>query len=121
MGQDVKFWEAVKNICRTDDRFKPEAYSFIIESLDFTLRQLKEQRHVTAEELFHGLCDHAKAKYGMLARTVLAAWGIESSSDIGLVVYNLVDAGVLSKQDSDRYEDFKGYNLEEFLDERYFD
>ena len=122
MGQDIRFWEVVKAICRTDDRFKPEAYSFIMESLEHTLRGLEKPRHITADELLHGLCEHAKARYGLLAYTMLGSWGINTAKDVGVVVYNLVDARVLSKQDSDRYGDFdNGYDLKDILDEQYFD
>jgi uncharacterized repeat protein (TIGR04138 family) len=122
MSQDVKFWEAVRTICRLDDRFRPEAYAFVMESLEYTLRNLEKPRHVTADELLKGFCEHAKGKYGLLAHTVLESWGINTARDVGVVVYNLVDAGVLSKQDSDRYEDFdNGCDLKDILDERYFD
>ncbi len=122
MKQDAKFWEAVKHIREKDGRFKPEAYSLVMEALDFTLRRIGEHRHVSAEELIRGLCDHAKEKYGLLALTVMQSWGIGSAADVGRIVYQLVDAGVLSKQDSDRYEDFdRGYDLKETLEDKYFD
>jgi len=122
MRQDAKFWEAVKRIREKDGRFKPDAYSFVMESLDHTLPGLGEQRHVTAEELLRGLCDHAKERFGLLAHTVCESWGIASAGDIGRIVYQLVDAGVLSKQESDRYEDFdQKYDLKEILEEKYFD
>lgn len=122
MRQDAKFWEAVKQIREKDGRFKPDAYSFVMESLDHTLRGVGEQRHVTAEELLRGLCDHAKERFGLLAHTVFESWGIVSAGDIGRIVYQLVDAGVLSKQESDRYEDFdRKYDLKEILEEKYFD
>jgi uncharacterized repeat protein (TIGR04138 family) len=122
MRQDAKFWEAVKQIREKDSRFKPEAYSFVMESLDHTLRRLGEHRHVSAEELLQGLCDHAKERFGLLAHTVVESWGVTSAGDIGRVVYHLVEAGVLAKQVNDRYEDFdQDYDLKEILEERYFD
>jgi uncharacterized repeat protein (TIGR04138 family) len=122
MGQDVKFWEAVRKICQTDGRYKPEAFKFVMESLDFTLRSLEEHRHITAQELLQGMSGFAKSRYGLLAHTVLSKWGVESSSDVGRIVYHLVEAGVLKKQDSDRYEDFdNGYDLKSILEDNYFD
>jgi len=122
MPQDAKFWEAVKQIRAQDGRFKPDAYAFVMQSLDHTLRGLAEPRHVTAEELLHGLCDNAKERFGLLAHTVLTSWGIKTPGDIGRIVYQLVDAGVLSKQESDRYEDFdQAFDLKEILEEKYFD
>jgi uncharacterized repeat protein (TIGR04138 family) len=45
---------------------------------------------------------------------VLGNWGINSTEDIGEIVFNLVDAGVLGKTDEDRREDFAhGYDFAE--------
>ncbi|UCG53295.1 MAG: hypothetical protein JSW58_07010 [Candidatus Latescibacterota bacterium] len=122
MNQDVKFWEAVKKICERDNRFKPEAYAFIMESLEYTLQRFGEHRHVTATELLTGLFDLAKEKFGLLAHTVLTDWGLETAKDIGLAVYYLVDAEVLTKQAGDRFEDFdQEYDLKEILEEKYFE
>jgi uncharacterized repeat protein (TIGR04138 family) len=122
MRQDAKFWEAVNHIRETDGRFGPEAYSLVMESLDFTMARLGEHRHVTAGELLEGLCAHAKRKYGVLALAVVQKWGIRTSSDVGRIVYQLVEAGVLRKQESDRFDDFdRGCDLEEKLEDNYFD
>lgn len=122
MRHDAKFWEAVKQIREKDARFQPDAYSFVMESLDHTLGALGERRHVKAEELLGGMCDHAKRRFGLLAHTVLASWGIKTARDVGRIVYQLVDAGVLAKQESDRYEDFdEDFDLKEILEDKYFD
>ncbi len=122
MGQDVKFWEAVRKICRNDGRYKPEAFKFVMESLDYTLRSLEEHRHISAAELLDGMSGYAKHRYGLLAHTVLSAWGLENASDVGRIVFHLVEAGVLKKQDNDRFEDFDSdYDLKAKLEDRYFD
>jgi uncharacterized repeat protein (TIGR04138 family) len=122
MRQDAKFWEAVRHIRETDESFGPEAYLLVMEALDHTMTVLGEHRHVTASELLDGFCAHAKRKYGVLALAVVERWGIGSASDIGRIVYQLVDAGVLRKQDSDRFEDFDGgCDLKEKLEDAYFD
>ena len=122
MRQDAKFWEAVKQIREKDARFQPDAYAFVMEALDHTVRGLPQRRHVTAEELLRGMCGHAKERFGLLAHTVLASWGIAAGRDVGRIVYQLVDAGVLAKQECDRYEDFdKDFDLKEMLEDKYFD
>ena len=122
MRHDAKFWEAVKQIREKDGRFEPDAYVFVMESLDHTLGKLGERRHVSAEELLRGMCDYAKDRFGLLAHTVLGSWGIRTGGDIGRIVYQLVDAKVLAKQETDRYEDFENdFDLKDILEEKYFD
>jgi uncharacterized repeat protein (TIGR04138 family) len=106
MGRDANFWQTVEQIREKDPRFEPQAYALVMESLDFTLKRLGERRHVSADELLRGLCDHAKERYGLLAYSVIESWGITATSDVGRIVYHLIDAGVLAKQENDRFEEF---------------
>jgi uncharacterized repeat protein (TIGR04138 family) len=39
---------------------------------------------------------------------VLNAWGLQAGEDVGEIVYNLIRAGLMSKTDEDRKEDFSG-------------
>ena len=48
----------------------------------------------------------ALRQYGLLAMTVLAHWGIRSTSDVGDIVYNLIETGDLEKTPSDSRSDF---------------
>ncbi|MDH3217586.1 MAG: hypothetical protein OEN01_15140 [Candidatus Krumholzibacteria bacterium] len=121
MGQDIEFWEAVKKIRAKDNRFKPEAYPFVMESLEYTIQRVGERRHVTALELLDGLCLYSKQRFGLLAPDVLENWGIQDAFDVGLAVFHLVEAGVLARQDSDQLEDFQvNYDLWEMLGDEYF-
>ena len=122
MSKGVQFWEAVEQICRKDGQFKPPAYGFVMESLEFTIQRFGERRHVSAGELLRGLCDHARDRFGLLAHTVLSDWGIHSAGDVGRVVYYLVDAEVLDKRAEDRFEDFDvDYDFQKILEDEYFD
>ena len=121
MAKRENFWEAIKRIHAVDDSYKHQGYVFLMESLDFTMRQLGERRHVSAHELLDGLCVYARGRYGPLAADVLNSWGMRSERDIGRAIFHLVDAGVLSKQESDSPEDFHiDYDLPAKLVERYF-
>lgn len=117
----MSFWEAVKRIRARDDRFKTDVYPFLMESLEYTLRKIGKRRHVSAGELLDGLCGYAKDRYGLLAHDILRSWGILGAFDIGLAVFHLVEAGVLSRQEGDRLEDFDvDYDLRRKLEEEYF-
>lgn len=113
------FSEVVDEICARDTRFDHEAYAFIREGLDHTLKHLKRSgqganRHVSGQELLHGLKDFALHEYGPMAKMVLNSWGLTRCEHFGEIVFNLVSGGVLGKTDTDRLEDFKnGFTFEE--------
>jgi len=41
-----------------------------------------------------------------MAAVVLKSWGVESTSDFGEIVYNLIRIGYMKKSESDRREHF---------------
>jgi uncharacterized repeat protein (TIGR04138 family) len=103
--------QSVEAVARRRGRFSPEAYVFTYEALDFTMeRREREGRrgHITGGELLEGIEAYGRKCFGYLGKAVFEAWGLKSSSDFGDVVFDLVEAEVLSKQDSDTREDFDG-------------
>ena len=42
----------------------------------------------------------------MMAKAVLNSWGVQSTGDLGEIVYNLISAEQMSKSARDRREDF---------------
>jgi len=64
-------------------------------------------RHISGQQLCHGLLEFAQHQWGLLARTVLRRWNITSTLDFGRIVFALVDAGHMQKTDEDTLEDFK--------------
>ena len=98
--------ETVLKIVRRDPRYGPQAYYFIFDALDFTLQRLGKTRHVTGRELLEGIRLYASEQFGFLARTVLDEWGITATQDFGEVVFNLVEAGLLSRTEKDTREEF---------------
>jgi uncharacterized repeat protein (TIGR04138 family) len=122
MDGPLSFWEAVDDIRSSDDRFAPEAYGFVMDALEHTLRSIGIPRHVSARELLEGMCAFARERYGVMSYTLLERWNVTSTEDIGDVVFQLVDAGVLSRQDSDSRLEFSGvFALREVLETGYFD
>ncbi|MFP4144974.1 MAG: Minf_1886 family protein [Phycisphaeraceae bacterium] len=95
-----------------------EAFLFVQRGLDYTVRQAhgepeeveaeNEDRHVDGRQLCQGLRDFAVREYGLLARTVLRRWRIQSSEDFGRIVFLMVDAGFMHKTSDDTLEDFMG-------------
>lgn len=97
----------LERVAETDARYKIEAYVFVINALEYTLRKLGRQGHVSGRELLEGLKDLAKERFGPTAKMVLEHWGLAKTDDVGEIVFNLVEAKVLGKTDEDSREDFR--------------
>jgi len=63
---------------------------------------------VSGQQLCLGLRDFAIKQYGLLAKTLLSRWNIKSTEDFGHIVYAMVDAGLMRKNDDDSLDDFRG-------------
>lgn len=87
-------------------RYHETAYVFILSALHHVIEHLPEPRHISGAELAGGVRDLAIERFGPMARTVLEHWGIQSTSDVGDIVFALIECGVLIKQDEDAREDF---------------
>ena len=109
--------ELLSAILERDRRYGRDAYVFVSEALGHTAKKLERKGHVTGRELCEGLRDLALEQFGRMARVVLESWGVRSSEDIGNLVFNMVEAGLLRKTDEDRREDFEGVlNFDEALE-----
>ncbi|MDZ4742935.1 MAG: hypothetical protein SGI98_05900 [Verrucomicrobiota bacterium] len=109
----ISFSEALEIILTEDTRYSEEAYEFVREALDFTLKTHKKDnkdpnRHVTGPELLDGIRSYALDEFGPMSRTVLSFWGILKCDDFGHIVFNMVEKGILGKTDTDKVQDFYG-------------
>jgi uncharacterized repeat protein (TIGR04138 family) len=109
----VNFQEALAGILDRDPRYAEDAYHFVREALDFTIKLLEKPlegpgRHVSGQELLEGIRQYALREFGPMALRVLNYWGVRSSEDFGEIVFNMVGAGILGKTEEDRKEDFAG-------------
>jgi uncharacterized repeat protein (TIGR04138 family) len=106
------FNEVVQQIIDRDSRYEKEAYIFLKEALEFTIKQKKRGKteagsHVNASELLDGFRQLALKEFGPMVMTVLEYWGVRASDDVGEMVFNLIGAGVFGKTESDAVEDFR--------------
>jgi len=120
--QEVNFDEALDQILAVDARYQREAYIFLREALDFTQKLISKEmikkenrnsvRHVSGVELLEGMRQYALQQFGPMAMTVLEEWGVRQCPDIGELVFNMVEAGLLAKTEKDSREDFRaGYDF----------
>ncbi len=104
--------EKIQNVRKRDRRFSRHAYYFVLDALDWTMGELGrenlvgEERHVGGRELLGGIKEFAALQFGPMAALVFDRWGVRSSADFGEIVFNLIDAQLLSRRPTDSRLDF---------------
>ncbi|MFN0134334.1 MAG: Minf_1886 family protein [Phycisphaerales bacterium] len=101
--------------------YPPEAFQFVREGLAHTVGMIhgegipetptgpaSGEHHVSGKQLCNGLRDYALGRYGMLARTVLARWGIRRTEDFGRIVFGMIEVGIMRRSAEDSFDDFRG-------------
>lgn len=113
----LTFDQAVRMIREKDRRFDSDAYCFLRDSLDFTVKKLRGEEigtHVNGPELLSGFRDYALKEFGPMAGTVLGSWGLRRCEDVGDMVFHLIELGVFGRSDTDKPEDFSAiYDFDE--------
>lgn len=107
-------------VVRQDARYAYEAYEFVFQGLEFTQkwlgRDLPDEKtdptdprhHVSCRQLAEGIRRFAVQEFGQMAPAVLRSWGVRQSDDFGEIVFNLIDAKLMSKTDADSRAEFHG-------------
>lgn len=104
-----------------DERYTYEAYDFIFKAMEHAQAALgrrqpvkaiaqptpPEAPHVKSRELLEAIRSLALAEFGLMALVVFRMWGVRATEDFGRIVFNLVDAGLLSKTDEETLADFR--------------
>ncbi len=116
-----RFELAVQSILARHPEYQAEAYALVCQAIGVASEQLRRDKgnaHLSAEELYMAFVAYALGEYGPLASFMLSHWGIHHSKDVGAIVYNLIEAGVLSRQKEDRQEQFDNLqDLHQLLEE----
>lgn len=89
-----------------DPRYDERAYAFVLAALEEVVGRLPRRRHVSGSELAEGCRVLALQLWGPMSKTVLHTWSIRATRDIGEIVFNLLEVGILSKDETDAREDF---------------
>jgi uncharacterized repeat protein (TIGR04138 family) len=118
---EVQFADEILNRLRKrNPRFQGKAYLFVLSALHHVMEGLDSPRHISGEELAEGVRDLAIREFGPMARTVLEYWGIHCTRDLGEIVFALVEAGVLIREDDDHLDDFRDlFDFEEAFERDY--
>lgn len=103
-----------------ESRYDEQAYLFVLSALEYSQSRLDARRHITASELAESCRSLALERFGLMSRIVLERWGIHSTSDIGEIVFTLIDLGFLVRQPSDTKEGFSDiFDFETAFDREY--
>jgi uncharacterized repeat protein (TIGR04138 family) len=115
-------------VARRDPRYAYEAYEFIFQALEHTQKMLgrtptdesadpnEPRHHVSGRQLMEGAREFAQQEFGMMARVVFRMWGIQRTGDFGEIVFNLIEAELMSKTSEDTRADFADiFDLDEAL------
>ncbi len=112
--------DPLRKVWKQDSRYRLEAYVFLFDALDKTVKSAARDketgasRHVSGQELLDGMRIHASRTFGPLAAQVWRTWGIKSTLDWGQIVFNLVENELLRRQETDSLDDFRdGYDFDE--------
>lgn len=114
----------ISKLIKEDPRYPLEAYRLVRSALEYAQEVLKmgqasdyepsldlddrsrPERHLTGQDLCEALRLYSIEQYGYMARLVLSHWGINSTSDVGNIVYNLIGIGWMKKSKEDRRDHF---------------
>ena len=100
-------------IAASDSRYAKDSYPFVWAVLRKALQKRSGSSqampaHVSGAELLQALRKLAIEKFGKQAKATLNGWGIFKCEDFGEIVFNLVEAGLVAKQDTDTKADVHG-------------
>lgn len=112
--QELNSDQVLEQILQRDPRYHRDAYSFVREALDHTQKSAGKggrktvPSHVTGQQLLEGIRAYGLGQFGPMTQSVLEEWGVRRCEDFGEIVFNMVEAGLLSKTETDSRDDFKG-------------
>lgn len=113
----VNIRRRIYKITEKDQRYKADAYEFVMEALRFTQNSLGRKGHVSGRELLDGIRDYGIKEYGPMLKTLLEYWGVKNTDAFGDIVFNMIEEGMFGKENGDSPDDFKNvYDFDSAFD-----
>jgi len=101
------------DLLKKDPRFTIDAYLLLNDGLQLAYQQTGRKTQIPATELLEAIRRLMAHRYGLMAKTVLCLWGIKSTDDIGQLILNLIQAGLLQQDTIDQFDQFhSAYDFE---------
>lgn len=116
--------ERIKFIAARDDRFRPDAYQFFLDALDYAAccsgrREVEGRCDVSIAEVNRALHDLGLEFFGPMVDIAFHRWGVRESSDFAEIARNLMFGGLITKRDEDRFECIGGFEVDAMRGEFY--
>lgn len=99
-------------IVAEDTRYHREAYSFVVMALNYAVLVVFKTKEISAAEMIEGIQKYGLEKFGPMCLAVLEYWGIYNCSDIALIIYNLIDKGVVVGDKQAVLRDFEKHSFD---------
>jgi uncharacterized repeat protein (TIGR04138 family) len=126
-AQEQQLFDRISEVARANGTYPMDAYLFVQAGVIFAIRSIRDRRtvenpdgpqpessHISGAQVCIGIRDLAWQHWGAMASSVLQSWSIHETLDFGRIVFALIEAGVLSKQESDTLDDFRNiYSIHE--------
>jgi uncharacterized repeat protein (TIGR04138 family) len=109
--------KTVDQLAHEMGKYPVDAFYFVREGLKCTVISIHKKSaqtsspsadsHISGQDLCWGLRDFALKRWGFLAPLVLQRWNIRSTFDFGKIVFAMIDAELMTKQENDNINDFR--------------
>ena len=110
--------DSFQDIIAKDKRFDHRAYALLSEVVHDLLEAKHE--HIRAADILEEFKEQALDLFGPMSYTVLTEWGLTKTEDVGEMIFNLVESGRLTRDESDSPDEFAGvYDFREAFLEPY--
>ncbi|MEO0025148.1 MAG: Minf_1886 family protein [candidate division WOR-3 bacterium] len=104
-------------LLQADPRYTVDAYLLLGNGLHHVYQQTGGKTNITVLQLLNAISTIATERYGLLAETVLASWGIITPADILQLLTRLIHAGLLPVDTVDFNEELPAeFNFNSKLD-----
>jgi uncharacterized repeat protein (TIGR04138 family) len=114
-------WREVDRAAAADGRYEKFAWRFVLSGVESTIEMFNEKDHISGERLLEGLRILASRQFGPMAKEVLNHWGVYTTRDLGNIVFGLISADLLEKDEKDFIEDFDDvFDFQKVFEEDYF-
>lgn len=97
---------------RPKTKYHAQAYCFVTDALSEAQvvfgreHQGESGGHISPRQLLEGVRLLGQRRFGMMTKTVFRCWGIQSTADIGEIVFEMIERGSMKKTETDQFSDF---------------
>ena len=96
----------INEFCNRTGKYAPDAYEFVTSCVVEQSGRMNPPRHLSALEVVQGIQKKLSAEFGCLAGEVTEYWQMQTSNDVGEIVFDLIDLQILNASEDDKRSDF---------------